>query len=203
MIVYIDGFNLYYGLKSNKWKRFYWLDLESLSKKLLRSDQKLELARYFTARIKPRAGDPGSSQRQATYLEALDTLPNLRIHFGHFLSKPRMCQSCGATWETFEEKMSDVNLAVELLGDAHDNQFDTAIVVSGDSDLVSPIRAVKQRYPNKRVVFAFPPNRTSAHLRKVADGHLQIRRSVLNRCQLPNNVKKPDGFNLVRPREWI
>ena len=25
--VYIDGFNLYYGLKSKGWSRYYWLDL--------------------------------------------------------------------------------------------------------------------------------------------------------------------------------
>ena len=31
-----------------------------------------------------------------------------------------------------------MNIAVELLGDAQDNVFDTAIVVSGDGDLAGP-----------------------------------------------------------------
>jgi len=30
VIVYVDGFNFYYGLKGDpKWKRYYWLDSES------------------------------------------------------------------------------------------------------------------------------------------------------------------------------
>ena len=28
VIVYVDGFNFYYGLKGDpKWKRYYWLDI--------------------------------------------------------------------------------------------------------------------------------------------------------------------------------
>ena len=28
VIVYVDGFNLYYGLKKNlRWRRYYWLDV--------------------------------------------------------------------------------------------------------------------------------------------------------------------------------
>ena len=30
VIAYIDGFNLYFGLKSKGWKRYYWRDLERL-----------------------------------------------------------------------------------------------------------------------------------------------------------------------------
>lgn len=50
-MVYVDGFNLYYGLKSKGWRRFYWLDVRELSEKLLRAGQQLVGVRYFTARI--------------------------------------------------------------------------------------------------------------------------------------------------------
>ena len=31
VIVYIDGFNFYFGLKSNaKWKKYYWLDIVTI-----------------------------------------------------------------------------------------------------------------------------------------------------------------------------
>ena len=50
-MVYVDGFNLYYGLKSKGWRRFYWLDVRELSEKLLRAGQRLVGVRYFTARI--------------------------------------------------------------------------------------------------------------------------------------------------------
>lgn len=202
MIVYIDGFNLYYGLKAKNWQRFYWLDLECLAAKLTRSGQKLELVRYFTARIRTRGSAQSSVKRQNTYLEALDTLQKLRVQFGHFLAKQVTCRNCGLSRETYEEKMSDVNIAVALLNDAFDGRFDTAVIVSGDSDLAGPISAVKRRYQNKRLIVAFPPGRSSAHLRKVADGHFAIGRSTLSSCQLPDPVIKPDGFALKRPSSW-
>lgn len=49
--VYVDGFNLYYGLKSKGWRHYYWLDLRRLSEKLLRPGQRLVMVRYFTARV--------------------------------------------------------------------------------------------------------------------------------------------------------
>ena len=45
---YIDGFNLYYGLRSKGWRRYYWLDLRRLVERLLRRGQQLVAVRYFT-----------------------------------------------------------------------------------------------------------------------------------------------------------
>ena len=41
-----------------------------------------------------------------------------------------------------EEKGSDVNLAVHLVNDAWKKSFDAAVVISNDTDLVTPIRMV-------------------------------------------------------------
>jgi len=38
VITYIDGFNLYFGLKSQGWERFLWLDVQALSRNLLKPD---------------------------------------------------------------------------------------------------------------------------------------------------------------------
>ena len=200
--VYVDGFNLYYGLKSKGWRRYYWLDLRRLSEKLLRPGQRLVMVKYFTAQVSPRAGDSERRVRQKTYLEALETLPDLQIHYGHFLPIKRACAQCGAVWETYEEKMTDVNVAVELLGDAQDDVFDTAIIVSADSDLTSPARAVRQRYPEKRVVVAFPPNRVSKQLRQTATASFTIGRDAFRDSQLPERVAKADGYVLRKPPQW-
>ena len=76
-MAYVDGFNLYYGLKSKGWQRYYWLDVRHLAENLLRPGQSLEAVRYFTARIRPQPNDPGKPARQDTYLQALATLPEL------------------------------------------------------------------------------------------------------------------------------
>lgn len=203
VIFYIDGFNLYYGLKSKSWRQFYWLDLARLADRLLQPDQTLVAARYFTAKIMP-TGPRGADKkkRQNTYLEALATLPKVRIHYGHFAERERSCRVCGSTWLTYEEKMTDVNISVKILGDAGDDSFDTAVIVCGDSDLTGPIEEVRTRYPEKRVVVAFPPNRHSNSLKIAANSHFTIGRSALRDSQFPDTVVKPDGYPLSRPDRW-
>ncbi len=200
--MYVDGFNLYYGLRSKGWRRYYWLDIRSLAWNLLRPGQSLTMVRYFTARIWPQADDPGKPERQAAYLEALTTLPDLYIHYGYYLAKDRGCPRCGATWKTYEEKMTDVNIAVELLGDAQDDVFDTALIISGDSDLTRPVRAVLDRFPEKRMIMAFPPNRVSKHLRQAASASFTIGRDAFRDSQLPEQVTSTHGYTLRKPQEW-
>lgn len=202
VIVYVDGFNLYFGLKSKCWKRYYWLDLRQLALNLLQPEQSLVAVRYFTARISARPGNPGKAKRQATFLEALETLSDFHMHYGHYLAKSKACPRCGATWVTHEEKMTDVNIAVELLGDAQDDRFDTAIIISGDSDLTTPVNTVRRRYPGKRVVIAFPPDRDSVQLRKAASAAFRIGRKKLKDSQFPQCVPKADGYILQCPAEW-
>lgn len=200
--VYVDGFNLYYGLRSKGWRRYYWLDIYRLAEKLLRPEQCLAAVRYFTARLY-KGVDPEKQERQKIYLEALTTLSDLHIHYGYYLQKDRTCSQCGATWKTYEEKMTDVNIAVELLGDAHDDVFDTAIIISGDSDLSGPISTVRRRYSQKRVIIAFPPERNkSFRLRNVATASFTIGRDAFRDSQLPDQITKTDGYILSKPSKW-
>ncbi len=181
---YIDGFNLYYGLRSKGWRRYYWLDLRRLVERLLRPGQQLVAVHYFTTRVVPEPGNPDKARRQNTYLEALETLPDLTIRFGYFLPKERTCRQCGAILRTYEEKMT----------------FDTALVVSGDSDLYGPIEAVRRRYPHKRVVVAFPPDRVSKKLR--SGPSFTIGRDAFRDSQLPDQVTNANGHVPTRPGNW-
>ena len=203
VIFYIDGFNLYYGLKSKSWRHYYWLDVARLAEGLLKPDQTLVAARYFTSKVMS-TGLHGADKkkRQDTYLDALAALPKVHIHYGHFAERERSCRVCGASWLTYEEKMTDVNIAVKILGDAGDDRFDTAVIVSGDSDLTGPIEEIRTRYPDKRVVVAFPPNRHSTGLKKAADAYFAIGRNALRDSQFPDTVVKPDGYPLSRPDRW-
>jgi|SRR5699024_4929010 len=201
VITYIDGFNLYFGLKSAGFKRYYWLDLQALSKRLLQAGQQLEATRYFTARIRNNGHNTADCKRQNDYLEALQAR-DIDVQYGHFLEKPRRCFQCGATWTSYEEKMSDVNLAAQLQADAFDDRFDTALIVSGDSDMTTPIRRIRGRFPEKRLIVAFPPRRNSAELQRAAHGHTRIGKDKLRSSQLPEIITKPDGHTLSRPATW-
>ncbi len=198
--MYVDGFNLFYGMRARGWQRYYWLNIQSLAERLLRPHQSLEVVRYFTSRVFSHTADPGKAIRQTTYLEALETLSGVSIHYGYFQPKEVKCFDCG---RTYEEKMTDVNISVALLNDAQDNRFDTALIVSADSDLVGPVQAVLNRYTSKRVVIAFPPKRTSFNMREVASASFIIGQDKLRRSQFPERVTRGDGFVLTRPSSWV
>lgn len=199
VIAYIDGFNLYFGLRSKGWKRFYWLNLQKVAQNLLKPGQILVTTKYFTAKV---SSPPDKQRRQNTFLEALGTLPDFHIYHGHFLDDPITCRNCGHTYITHHEKMTDVNIAVELLTDAFQDDFDVALLISADGDLVGLVRRVKQLFPHKRVIVVFPPKRHSSALERVGDACLRLSRSALARSLFPDKVSKPDGFVLRRPSQW-
>lgn len=199
VIAYIDGYNLYYGLRSKGWKKFYWLNIQAMTEDLLKSNQCLVTTKYFTTIVQRPAGQ---HKRQAIFIEALQTLTNFEIFYGHFLAEKIVCYKCGHAYETHHEKMTDVNIAVELMSDAFRDQFDTALVVSADSDLVGPIRAVKNLFGSKKVVVIFPPNRVSNVLKSEAHAFLYLGRNTLAKCQFPDTLTKADGYVLRRPQMW-
>ena len=199
VVTYIDGFNLYFGLKNSGWRRYYWLDIHLLAQNLLKPDQELVAVRYFTSRI---SNPPDKQKRQATYLEALATLPATTIIYGRYQINNHYCPYCGALEKIPNEKMTDVNIAVELLSDAYVDTFDTALLISADSDLAGPVSRVQKVFSGKRVVLAFPPSRSSKELMKIAAAHFTIGRSMFERSQLPEEIVKPDGFILRRPQHW-
>jgi uncharacterized LabA/DUF88 family protein len=145
--VYIDGFNLYFGLKDKYRRRYLWLDLQALAASLLRPGQTLTQVTYFTARIRDK---PESQQRQSDYLDALEAhSPLVTVVDGRFQAKDRRCRSCGETWVVYEEKETDVSIALALLEDAVLDRYDTALLLSADSDLCPAVRAAKRLRPGQ------------------------------------------------------
>ena len=79
----LTGFNLYYG--AAKHTSFKWVDLAALCSAVLPGVQ-INRIRYFTALVSAMPGDPNTRQRQETYIRALETTPNLSVHYGHYLA---------------------------------------------------------------------------------------------------------------------
>jgi uncharacterized LabA/DUF88 family protein len=199
VIAYIDGFNLYFGLKAARWKRFYWLNVQSLVRNLLKGEQDLVFTKYFTSRV---SYPPDKERRQSTYIEALETLSDFQVHYGHYQANPQRCRECGTKTMVPSEKMTDVNIAVELLSDAYQDKFDVALLISADSDLTAPLLTIKSLFPEKRIIVAFPPQRHSAQLERIAHGSFQIGRASLAKSGFPDSVPKAGGFILKKPSEW-
>lgn len=200
VVAYIDGFNLYFGIKENSWNGLLWLDVQKLTNNLLLPSQTLVGTNYFTSRI---SHNIPKQSRQNAYLEALETLSNFEIFYGQYNSQNRTCKKCGDTYAHSSEKMTDVNIACRLLADAYQDKYDTAFLITGDSDLVPPIDLIHSLFSNKRVFVAFPPNRQTNKLSKSSKGSLTIGRKKLLDSQFSNEVTKRDGYVLNRPITWV
>lgn len=204
-IVYIDGFNFYYGeIKGTQWK---WLDPVMLFQNVLGSQNKLVKVKYFTARVQPTPKDPDVNTRQDTYLRALQAhCPLVELHYGHFLRHKVSMENANPppfsvqVWKN-EEKGSDVNLALHVLNDAWLDSYDCAVIVSNDSDLADSLRLVKEQHKKViGIVTPGAPTRTTSHqLLKYADFVKPIRKWALKASQLPNPIP---GVNIHKPAAW-
>jgi uncharacterized LabA/DUF88 family protein len=198
---YIDGFNLYFGLKDKGWRKYYWLNLYEMCSRLLRPKQELIKIRYFTAHINKANED--KRKRQLTYLEALKTLPLLEIHYGRYLATRQKCFNCGHSFLKHNEKKSDVNIAVKLITDALDGLYDSAVLISGDSDLTPAIEALKLYFPKKKVLLFFPPKRKSSELKNVCHRYCGVlNKTTISKSQFPDTVQSETGYPLIRPEYW-
>lgn len=217
-IVYVDGFNLYYRMLKAR-PESKWLNPAALASHILHSDHKIIQLNYYIARVSKRAHDPEAPARQATYLKALGTVPEIKIHAGSFmLSKPWMplampprAKPDGYLWGEphpkfvkvikSEEKGSDVNLGVHLVRDAFINAFDVAIVITNDTDLIEPIRITTEE-AGKRVGLLVPVDSPAQSLLAVASFYLHIRPGHLQRAQFASPLTLADGSLLHKPLSW-
>jgi uncharacterized LabA/DUF88 family protein len=209
-MVYVDGFNLYYGcLKDSPYR---WLDLSALCKNMLRPHQEVVGIKYFTAKMQKRAGNPDQVQRQLVYLRALRTIPSLEVHFGHFITRPASRRLVkpprrGSPMRDVmitEEKGSDVNLASHLLIDGFRARYDLAVLISNDSDLKTPVEFVRHELgapvgvlnPHKQRSWGLSPPQLPA-----GSFYLPIRKGVLANSQFPDEIKDAQG-TIRKPKGW-
>jgi len=200
--IYIDGFNLYYG--AVKRTPYRWLNLAEMCQLLLPRD-KIQRIKYFTALVNPRPHNPDQRIRQETYLRALATIPNLTTIFGYFLTHEVTMPLAGekggyAKVIKTEEEGSDVNIATHLLVDGFKNDYDVAVVVSNDSDLLLPIRFVIEEL-HKPVGLLNPQKHPSVELSKYATFIKHIRPNVLKKCQFPSTLNDSEG-TFSKPAKW-
>lgn len=210
--LYIDGFNLYYSAVKDTPLR--WLNPLALANRAFPRNQ-IVATKYFTAKVSALPRDPDQPTRQMVFWRALHTLPNLEIIEGDFRTRIVRAPVVSPPPNTIEifktdEKGSDVNLAAHLLMDGFRGRYECAIVVSGDSDLVTPIRMVRDELkkpigvlnpqrlsgPNRR------PERKSAGLQHAATFYRNgITWTQLQAAQFSNSLTDAHG-TFSKPANW-
>jgi hypothetical protein len=207
---YIDGFNLYYGMKSRYGRKHMWLDVVELVRQLRPSDE-VEVVRYFTAIVK---NEPPAATNQNLYLDALrahnETLIDVRV--GVFKQRTigpcKVCRrdflcSCPSTYQSYEEKETDVALGVAMAEDAALAKAEVTLLISADSDLRPAVAAVKRLAPGRPVYIGLPPSRFLRQVRFPGAGTFHVRESALRAAQLPLVVTDAStGLRYERPAKW-
>lgn len=162
---YIDGFNFYYGLRrmmniDKNWRRFYWIDIVRLFEQFLGPDQLLNKVVYFTASPL----DPEKNSRQSAFLNANTLLhpDKFEVVRGKYIKKTIQCPNCNTAISRPEEKKTDVNLSVRMMGDCFNDLTDILVLVSADSDLIPPLDFILHNFKNKKFKNSIMPDTVAA-----------------------------------------
>jgi hypothetical protein len=216
--VYVDGFNLYFGaVAGTRWK---WLDLAALSAQLA-PEHTIHRIRYFTAPVISPPNDRNMRNRQKAYIAALETLPDLSVHYGHFQRTPTRMPlkypppaglpgvkvhrdgNHSVLVIKTEEKGSDVNLATYLVADGFRDDYEGALILSNDGDLKEAVRIVQSELDLHTIVVN--PHRgkpLTRPLAQVCAEQRDLRKAALKGSQFPDSVKVPGGGAVSRPSTW-
>ncbi len=122
--------------------------------------------------------------------------------YGEFRRRDKFCPNCKKPYVSHEEKQTDVNIALHLFKLAIEDRYDTALLLSGDSDLLPSIRAAKATFGSKRIGVLIPIGRRAEELKNECDFFTKIREKNLAKCVFENPVTLADGACLLKPAEW-
>ena len=144
VMIFIDGANLYHVLLKNCGRSD--LKFQDFAKKLTGSGRKLEKIFYYNVR-QELEGKIKIPEEQKKFLNSLHKIPGFEVKLGIWKEQNG----------SIVEKGVDVMLATDLVLHAVKNNFDTAIIVSGDGDFFPAIETVKKE-AKKVEVAAFESN---------------------------------------------
>lgn len=184
VMVFVDGGNLYaairFGLHIQK-----SVNIESLVRKLV-SGRQLVRAYYYTT-PSPHPGSPQGKGHQR-FIDRLGWIENLQVRLGRILPRSHTveCPKCKEKFEQEDhiQKGVDTRIAVDMVTLAVRDAYETAILVSGDSDLAEAVNYIREQ-TNKKVENACVPGKGWAKkLREAADKRIPLTQEYIGECLL-------------------
>ncbi len=202
--LYVDGFNLYHALHELRRPHLKWLDLWALGERRIDRRHERLVRVVFCSAYPTHLNDGSKILRHRAYVAALKAR-GVECHLGRFKKRrPTRCRECGHSWQTHEEKESDVTLALRVLHDVHLGRVDHVYLLSGDSDFAGLARLFREAFPKKKLFSVAPTARShSKEVLRHAHDKRKLTPHTLAQCLLPAEVRDGTG-NLVavRPSEY-
>lgn len=213
VVFLVDGFNVYHSLDEILRKRakrpevgsIKWLDIRSLANSYMSAigrDASLEKVYYFSALATHlEALKPDVTARHRLYLQCLKD-SGVEVELSRFKRKTVFCPYCRKNFDRYEEKESDVSIAVRMMEVCSLDLCDTIVLVTGDTDLIPAIRCVKKLFPEKEALCAFPYNRYNNELAKIVSRYFKINFRKISKHQFPDPYVCRNGVELHKPIGW-
>ncbi|MDD3083484.1 MAG: NYN domain-containing protein [Candidatus ainarchaeum sp.] len=181
--IFIDGSNLYHNLKKIGLQNISFRELI----KLLNNDSSTKIF-YYNASL-----DISFNQEkywnQQKFFDSLKKIPNFNL----VLCKLRKHKRKNGF--IFDIKGDDVNLAIDLVSEAYEDNYDTATIVSGDEDFVPAIKKVQKL--GKTVINAYFKSSSSASLKKICDNSIYLNKELEKIITARHCHKDHTGENII------
>lgn len=196
---YVDGFNLYHGIKEHsKARKYRWLNLWSFAQGHLIPGHTLQRVIYFTS-LPP--WSEAKSARHERYIAALKSV-GVEVVLGRFQRDEVFCHAqCKQMFYRYNEKLTDVNISTAMLRDSVKNEIDWAYLISGDADQSPALRTMKELAPSVRSMVLLPPRRNSTELSQTADRYRPLGARDFVGHLLPEIIVN-NGRTIRKPDNW-
>jgi len=133
VVLLVDGMNIFHSIKQNVGNQYLDLDILKLSKKLIKENEDISQIELFAALF---VGESKIAQ-----IQTID------------------CKICGNKLVYYQEKYTDINIALAILKYSTDQSIKKIYLLSADDDFKPAINAFMSVAQNKQIVKVIPPGR--------------------------------------------
>ncbi|MFA6161187.1 MAG: NYN domain-containing protein [Patescibacteria group bacterium] len=134
--VFIDGSNFYYKLKSLNVAHLLVFDYGRFTEWLARN-RHIVARGYYVGVVRAKSDDDKAQKMRLNQRRLFNYL--LQPSQGFYIKKGYLMKNDGI----YHEKGVDVQLAIDIVIGAYDDVYDTAIIISSDTDLIPAMKKVK------------------------------------------------------------
>lgn len=138
--VFMDGSNFYKSCQRNLGRTD--INITGFASMLVGTTRDLVRTYYYMSPL-PADADPVALKGQQGFMNALKRMPYLEPRFGKLVKREDECRNCGHKHARWQEKGVDMRIGVDMLALASKDNYDVAILVTGDGDLREAVQAVK------------------------------------------------------------
>lgn len=124
------------------------------------------------------------------------------VELHRFKKNLTFCQKCGQTFNRREEKETDVAIAARLFEIFCLDKCDTAVLITGDTDVVPAVKTAQKIFPQKEIVFLMPYKRHNKELANLVSRHFDISSRNYTNHQFADPFVTGKKKLIYKPSTW-